>query len=142
MYRPPIPNERGLRAAGEAMRQIKTSKPDVSWIQGPGPTDLWTWIDEMGAIKEQELTFFGRTVLLRKDQVVTGLCHEGQTGAYHGKTGLIDFDTKVDSDTLTAASIVLAAIPERTRNFAVEHLFAAVQVALTGLGLSATGDIR
>jgi hypothetical protein len=139
MYRPPIPSKARLEAAGGAMRLIRTSKPDVSWIQGPGPADLWTWTETDGAIKEQELTFFGRTVLKRSGQLLTGLCHEGQTGAYHGKTGLIDFDARLDADTLSAAAILIDAIPVQVRGPAVEVLREAIRASLSGLGPANSG---
>lgn len=134
MYRPPVPSDARLVAAGSALRQIKTSKPDVTWLQGPGPTDLFTWTEENGAIKEQELTFFGRTVLARAESMTTGLCDEGGRGAYPGKTGLITFDTKLDGDTLAAAYIVLDAVPAAAKSEAVDHLKARIARALETLG--------
>ena len=48
LYRPPLPRETRLAKAGEKMRQIRTSKPRVTWIQGPGPSDLFTLRDDAG----------------------------------------------------------------------------------------------
>jgi hypothetical protein len=134
MYRPPVPSDARLVTAAHAVRRIKTSKRDVTWLQGPGPTDLFTWIEENGAIKEQELTFFGRTILARGESMTTGLCDEGGRGAYQGKTGLITFDTKLDGDTLAAAYIILDALPDATKSDHVEHLKTQIAHALETLG--------
>jgi hypothetical protein len=106
-----MPRDTRLSKAGEKMRQIRTSKPKVTWFQGPGPSDLFTLHDDAGAIEEQELTFFGRTVLAKKEQLLTGLCHEGGVATYMGKTGLLDFDSKLNAETLQAALVLLQSIP-------------------------------
>src|SRR5687767_8164332 len=93
------------------MRQIRTSKPLVTWLQAPGPSDLFTLHLENGAIEEQELTFFGRTVVAKSESLVTGLCHEGGIAAYMGKTGLLDFDSKQNGETLQAALVLLGHVP-------------------------------
>jgi hypothetical protein len=129
MYRPPLPAEARLSDAGRGMRRIRTSKPNVSWLQGPGPCDLWTWREDSGVILEQELTFFGRTVVLKNHQLVTGLCHEG-AGGYVGRMGVLHFDSKVDVDTLKAAAIVLEHIAQEARADGVDHLAAAIRDAL------------
>jgi hypothetical protein len=133
MYRPPVPSEARLVAAGKGMRKIRTAKPGVTWLQGH-PADLWSWAEPSGAIKEQELTFFGRTIVRRNDDLMTGLCHEGGSASYLGKTGLLDFDSKIDGDTLVAAYLLLRAIPERARSEAVAELERAVAKALADLG--------
>jgi hypothetical protein len=117
------------------MRRIRTSKPDVAWLQGPGPTDLWTWVDDAGVIKEQELTFFGRTVVWKNGALMTGLCHEGAGAAYLGETGLLDFDSKLDGEALSAAYLVLDAIVEPSRTDAVDRLQDLVRAAIGSLGL-------
>jgi hypothetical protein len=134
MYRPPVPSDARLVAAGAAMRQIRTSKPEMSWLQGPGPTDLFTWVGESGEIKEQELTFFGRSVLARGGSMTTGLCDEGGRGAYQGKTGILSFDTKIDADTLAAAYIVLDAMKPALQPGPVEVLKRKIADALEALG--------
>jgi hypothetical protein len=121
MYRPPIPADPRLKAAGAGMRKIRTSMPDRSWIQGPGPCDLWTWHDDQGAIKEQELTFFGRTIVIKNGKLYTGLSHESGGGVM-GKTGLLDFDTNLDTETLIAAYKVLGSIPAASRTPHVDAL--------------------
>ena len=115
------------------MRQIRTSKPLVSWIQGPGPSDLFTLHLESGAIEEQELTFFGRTVVAKTESLVTGLCHEGGIAAYMGKTGLLDFDTKQNGETLQAALVLLGNIPIQLPD--VDAIAARIEKALEDLGL-------
>jgi hypothetical protein len=115
------------------MRKIRSSRPDVSWLQGPGPCDLWTWLDDQGAIKEQELTFFGRTVVVKNGQLHTGLCHESGSGVM-GKTGLLDFDTNTDTETLIAGYKILNAIPEAARAGAAEGLEKVIVAELTARG--------
>lgn len=133
MYRPPVPSDPRLKAAGSGMRRIRTSRADVSWLQGPGPCDLWTWHDDQGAIKEQELTFFGRTIVLKLDRLHSGLSHESGGGVM-GKTGLLDFDTNLDTDTLVAAYKVLKSIPAASRSPEVESLEKSIGDALTARG--------
>jgi hypothetical protein len=112
LYRPPLPKETRLAKAGEKMRAIKTTRPGVTWLQGPGPSDLFTLHGEGDRIEEQELTFFGRTVVINKDGgLATGLCHEGPSAGYMGKTGLLDFDTKLNPETLEGALVLLSHIP-------------------------------
>lgn len=134
MYRPPIPADPRLKAAGAGMRRIRTSRPDVSWLQGPGPCDLWTWHDDQGAIKEQELTFFGRTLVVRHGKLHSGLSHEG--GGVMGKTGLLDFDTNLDADTLLAAYKVLSEIPPAARSPDVESLVRSLVSELQNRGIA------
>lgn len=116
------------------MRRIRTSKANVTWLQGPGPTDLWTWSEGSGA--KQELTFFGRTVVLESGSMMTGLCHEGGGAAYLGKTGLIAIDTRLDLETLSAAYLVLASIPEHVRTLGSEEIRAAIRRELEARGVS------
>lgn len=115
------------------MRPIRTSKPHVTWLQGPAPSDLFTLHAPEGEILEQELTFFGRTVVFRKGHLLTGLCHEGGIGAYMGKTGLLDFDSEESGETLQAALILLGAIPEAHED--VEALAARIEARLADLDL-------
>jgi hypothetical protein len=115
------------------MRQIRTSKPKVTWFQGPGPSDLFSLHDDADAIEEQELTFFGRTVVARKDQLLTGLCHEGGVATYMGKTGLLDFDTKLNGETLQAALVLLGHVPVQHPD--VEAMAVRIERALSELGL-------
>jgi hypothetical protein len=136
MYRPPVPSTLRLIQAGGAMRQIRTAKPDVTWLQGPGPTDLFTWTGPDGQIIEQELTYFGRSVVARGETITTGLCDEGGRGSYQGKTGLLSFDTKHDRETLTAAFVVLDAFPEALKTAAVEALKEKIVAAIRALPLA------
>ncbi len=133
LYRPPLPRETKLAKAGEKMRPIRTSKPRVTWIQGPGPSDLFTLHGEDGAVEQQELTFFGRTVVLKSDDLMTGLCHEGGVAAYMGKTGLLDFDSQVNGETLQAALVLLGHVPVSHPD--VEVLATRIEAALGALGL-------
>jgi hypothetical protein len=112
------------------MRRIRTSKPGVTWLQGPGPCDFWTYSDSDGAILEQELTFFGHTVVKRGDELHTGLCHEGVAASVMGKTGLLDLDRVLDPITLGGAVTVLDRVPDRFRSDGVERFIAAVRAAL------------
>ena len=134
IYRPPIPSDPRLKAAGAGMRRIRTSRADVSWLQGPGPCDLWTWHDDQGAIKEQELTFFGRTVVLKGAKLHSGLSHESGGGVM-GKTGLLDFDTNLDAETLIAAYKVLEAIAGASRLPEVDSLQKSVAAELAARGV-------
>jgi len=117
------------------MRRIRSSRPDVSWLQGPGPCDLWTWVDERGAIKEQELTFFGRTVVSKGGKLATGLCRDDGAGVL-GKTGLLDFDTNLDVEAVLAAYKILVAIPEAARTPAVAELSSTIAAELSARGLA------
>jgi hypothetical protein len=120
MYRPPLPPEPRLRASGGAMRLIRTTKPHLAWLQGPGPSDLWTWTDENGEVKEQELTFFGRTVVWRQGLILTGLSHESDAAGVFGRSGQLDFDSRPDAHTLAAALQILEAIPPAIRTPAIQ----------------------
>lgn len=133
-YRPPIPSDGRLLQAGSGMRQIRTSKPDLLWLQGPGPVDFWTWTDPAGAIREQELTFFGRTIVRRNETLMTGLCHEGAGPMSGGRMGLLDFDRDLDGETLAAGDRILGAIPN-CEEPAVADLTRVVRDALSLLGL-------
>jgi hypothetical protein len=133
LYRPPLPKEARLAKAGQAMRPIRTSKPHVTWIQGPGPSDLFTLRTPEGELAEQELTFFGRTVVVRERALMTGLCHEGGIAAYMGKTGLLDFDTKLSGETLQAALVLLGNVPIEHPD--VEALAIRLETTLGEMGL-------
>lgn len=132
IYRPPMPPSERLERAGAQMRRIRTSKPGVTWLQGPGPCDFWTYKDEAGAIMEQELTFFGHTVVKRGEKLHTGLCHEGVSASVLGKTGLLDFDRALDPVTLGGAAMVLDRVPDRFRSENVERFLEAIKNALDG----------
>lgn len=111
------------------MRRIRSSKPGVSWLQGPGATDLWTWLSDTGEIEEQELTFFGRTVVFRNQNLMTGLSDE-RGDAYFGKTGLLAFDRLLDRDTLRAAYVILTKIPPAQQDAHVSRLLEMISQAL------------
>ena len=131
LFRPPLPSAARLAETGATLRRIRTSQAPIPGSQGPGPTDLWTWREASGAVKEQELTFFGRTVVRRGAALLTGLCHEGSAGAFIGKTGLLDFDREADTETLEAARVLLETVRPEARDDAVEALLGAVRAALT-----------
>ncbi len=114
------------------MRRIRTSKPDVAWIQGPGPCDLFTWLNDQGGVKEQELTFFGRTIVWKGGKLLTGLCHEAGAGVL-GKTGLLDYDSVSDQLTLHAGKLILEAMPEATKSELTGHLARAIDEALAAI---------
>ena len=114
------------------MRRIRTSKPGVVWLQGPGPCDLWTYSDESEAVQAHELTFFGRTVVWREGRLLTGLCHEGVAASYTGSTGLLDFDRAVDPETLEGADRLLESIPEAVHTPATRSFRGAIRAALDG----------
>lgn len=139
MYRPPLPPEPRLTGAGGAMRQIRTSKPNLLWLQGPGPTDFWTWTDETGAVQEHELTFFNRTVVWRAGQILTGLSHDGYEAGVLGRSGQLDFDTRLDPLTLSASLIVLGSIPASLRSAALDAFARAIQDALSRSAPASSG---
>lgn len=126
LFRPPLPPAARLSRAGAQMRRIRTSKPGVVWLQAPGPCDLWTLNDEDGAPKEQELSFFNRTVVLKDGQLYTGLAHEGVAASVYGRTALLDFDRQLDIMTLEGAQALLSDVREAVRTPGVEHLLAAI----------------
>jgi hypothetical protein len=115
------------------MRLIKTSKPKVTWFQGPGPSDLFTLHADDDAIAEQELTFFGRTVVVKSGDLTTGLCHEGGVATYMGKTGLLDFDSKLNGETLQAALVLLGHVPVEHPD--LEAIATRIEKAIEELGL-------
>lgn len=119
-------------AAGAGMRKIRSSRPDVVWIQGPGPCDLFTWLNGQGGVKEQELTFFGRTIVWKTGKLLTGLCHEAGAGVL-GESGLLDYDSVHDPLTLNAGKMILATMPESARSELSAHLAKAIDDALAAI---------
>lgn len=64
---------------------------------------------------------------------MTGLCHEGGIAAYMGKTGLLDFDTKLSGETLQAALVLLGNVPIEHPD--VEALAIRLETTLGEMGL-------
>ncbi len=123
---PPLPSEERLSALGARMRRIRSRRPQVSWLQGPGPVDLWTWVDDAQRVVEQEFTFCGRTVVFRRGQLLTGRCLEGSEASDAGRDNLLDFDLEPDPETLAAARTLAHAIPAEARGDDTAHLLNAL----------------
>ena len=111
------------------MRRIRSREAQVLWLQGPGPCDLWTWL-EGDQLREQELTFFGLTVVHKPSGLRTGVCHEGDASADMDQAGLLDFDTSPKEETLRAAHVLLAAVPKQARHPQLQQLQLEIERAL------------
>lgn len=113
------------------MRRIRSSRVNLDWLQGPGPTDLWIWLSVDGpGVDLVELTFFGRFVMLRAGVLNTGRCEQGTGSPYAQETGLLEADQAPDPLTLRAAELVLDAIPADLRSQTIEALLAEVRAAI------------
>lgn len=112
------------------MRRIRSSRVNLDWLQGPGPTDLWIW-REIDADRADlvELTFHGRSVILRGEALSTGRCEHGTGSPYAQELGLLEMDPVLDPVTLAAAETLLGALPAEIRNPTVETLIHAIREA-------------
>lgn len=127
---PRVPSEEQLARTGAAMRRIRSSRVNLDWLQGPGPTDLWIW-REIDADRADlvELTFHGRSVILRGEALSTGRCEHGTGSPYAQELGLLEMDPVLDPVTLAAAETLLGALPAEIRNPTVETLIHAIREA-------------
>lgn len=120
---PRVPSDEQLQKTGSAMRRIRSSRVNLDWLQGPGPTDLWIWHNVDGeAVDLIELTFFGRCVLLKGADLSTGRCEQGTGSPYAQETGLLELDGVHDTTTLRLAELVLDALPPDLLSPAIETL--------------------
>jgi hypothetical protein len=127
---PRLPSDEQLTKTGASMRRIRSSRVDLDWLQGLGPTDLWIW-QNLGSPAPEliELTFWGRCVLLRGGIINTGRCELGGGSPYAQETGLLDLDVAPDVATLRAAEIVVAALPGEVMSPAAQGFLAEIRAA-------------
>jgi hypothetical protein len=124
--RPPTGAE--LSRTGAALRRIRTSRVDLDWVQGPGPTDIWIWQADGG--DHVEMSFFGRCVLHRSAGLSTGLLREGGGTPYAEDAGLIELENELSRATLAAALGILLAAPADVTSPPIVRLIAALRAAL------------
>lgn len=121
-----------LAHTGAQMRRIKSQKEGLIWLQGPGPSDLWTWFED-GELKAQELTFLGLTVVHQNDRLRTGVCDEDPHSADMDQLGLLDFDPSPKGETLRAALALLKAIPASQRHRELDQLERTIALAISDI---------
>jgi hypothetical protein len=92
---------------------------------------MWVWTEAEG--RTIELTFYGRTVLLRPAGVQTGICQHAESSPYARETGLVEFDAAPRRETLLAAVQLLEAIPPTIQNEVTRGFLAALRGALDSL---------
>jgi hypothetical protein len=127
---PRVPSDETLLKTGASMRRIRSSRVNLDWLQGPGPTDLWVWHEVDGEqVDLVELTFFGRTVIYRGANLSTGRCEQGSGSPYAQETGLLEMDAVHDPVTLAAAETLLSALPAELSGSAVRGLLDAIRTA-------------
>jgi hypothetical protein len=128
---PSVPTGSRLQLTGDQMRWVRSGRPNLAWLQGPGPSDLWVWTEPVG--RTIELSFYGRTVLLRPSGVQTGICNHAESSPYARETGLVEFDLAPRRETLLAAIQLLEALPERIQNDVTQDFLGALRGALSAL---------
>lgn len=121
-----------LARTGGLLRRIRTSRVDLDWIQGPGPTDVWIW--QSDGREHIEMSFVGRSVLLRSGHLSTGVLREGGGTPYAEDAGLIELELHHNLATLRAAFGILNAAPEEVKSPAILAFLGALQAAIAALG--------
>jgi hypothetical protein len=111
------------------MRWIRSGRPSLAWLQGPGPSDLWIWTDETGA-QTLELSFYGRTIVSRPGSLQTGLHHHAESSPYARETGLVELDPSLREDTLRAGLALLESLAAGVANELTSRLAAELSRAL------------
>jgi len=125
-----LPSDAELTRYGAQIRRIRTSRAEVDWMQGPGPTDLWIWYGTDGEVSHVELGFASRIVRLTAGVLATGRSQEA-VGSSYAQTDLVELDPALDPDTVRAARCIVDAVPNEVRNGPIIDLVKALSEVTT-----------
>lgn len=126
LHRPPLPPPEHIAHVAKQARRIRTRREGLTWVQAPGPIDVWIWADDAGAHRATELSFFGRTALYRAGQLTTGLWEGEARTPIPAEAERYWVDRERDAETLSAAATLLQHLPEDVVGLLPEGLAAAL----------------